>query len=53
MGHHDEHDSRTSQSKSFLVPEIKDSRNELYIYWQTPEKATHKDIVLTAIQVSF
>ncbi len=50
MAHHDEHDSRTSQSKSFLVQEIKGYRQELYDYWTTPEKATRQDIVLTAIE---
>jgi len=50
MVHHDEYDSRTSQSKSFRVQEIKRYRQELYQYWTTPEKATRQDIVLTAIQ---
>lgn len=49
MDHHDEHDSRTSQSKSFLIQEIKAYREALYKFWKTPLTATNKDIVLATI----
>jgi hypothetical protein len=49
MDHHDEHDSRTSQSKSFLIQEIKGYREELNKFWKTPKTATSKDIVLATI----
>ncbi|SEM67534.1 hypothetical protein SAMN05216325_10141 [Nitrosomonas marina] len=50
MDHHDEYDSTTSQSKSFLLKEIKAFREELHNYWQTPEESTHIDIVTTTIE---
>lgn len=44
LKHHDEYDSKSSQSKSFLDSEIRHYKSELSNYWSIPEKSLPTDI---------
>lgn len=44
LDHHDEYDSKSSQTKSILDTEVKTYRADLYHYWETPQRSLPSDI---------
>lgn len=44
LDHHDEYDSKSSQAKSILDTEVKVYREDLYHYWETPQRSLPSDI---------
>ncbi|WP_420631133.1 hypothetical protein [Candidatus Leptofilum sp.] len=44
LDHHDEYDSKSSQTKSLLDTEVKKYRLDLYHYWETPQKSSPSEI---------
>jgi len=50
LDHHDEYDSKSSQTKSLLDTEVKRYRQDLYHYWETPQRSLPTDIENDVLQ---